>query len=1180
MKRIWSRGLALLLTLAFVAGCVPFAVSAEEDGFVYTVADGAAIITDYTGSARDLVIPDTLGGYPVTEIEAFAFDESKMVSVVIPGSVKRIGGGAFYFCQELTYVTLSQGLELIEEMAFSDCAALTEICIPASVTQLSPEMFSGCDSMTSLVVEEGCEKYFSSGNCIIEKDTGVLLQGCSVSVIPDDGSVKKIGANAFASARNLTSIASPYGVTEIGSYAFDSTALTELYIPASVKKVGKFIVYYSSVTHVYCAATSTPSGWDSKWLAGVDAEVVWGECHHEVVVSERKDPTCISQGYYKEICTICGMELAYQTYPMSSTHSYVDGVCSVCGKVAQMVRPGDVNQDGRYSAYDYVLLKRVLCGEYSLREASWVYADVSVNGRLDAYDYVLMKQYILGVSPAPELVSEDKVILGHDYKDRYGDAIVRMFEHESGSNTSYVYGAGEEVVAGAHVWDKLETVTLKSGVTGIGDAAFAGCEFLYEIYIPASVEYVGAYAFADSGVTEIYIQAESLPGGWDADWLKNCNATVHWGVQPPCDHTKNKEWVTVSAATCTEKGVEHLLCADCGEVLEERITPELGHHGVVQLGREATCTQEGLDHLYCNGCDSTLKYEVIPAKGHVPGAYRVVREPSCTKTGIKGTCCEICGEPLDYEETPAKGHSYGKDGRCTVCGASRGDAHSDFAFEITDEGVIITGYVGDKDNVKIPAEIQGLPVIKIGDAAFESKSLHSVSFPSTLREIGMFAFENCKSLKKVSIPGSVKLIGGSAFMDCTSLESVFLGEGIETICSGAFSGCVKLTAIQFPASVQVLEDSVLLGCDSLKHLGVAPGNIVFYSVDNCIIERATGTLLIGCATSVIPEDGSVTVIGDGAFSCVKGLKNLTIPDCITTISKDAFRSSDLEYLYIPASVTKMGNYVFFDMPALKAIYCEAKEAPAGWADKWNSGCTAEIIWDYTVCKHEYTYISAMCEATCEEGGYIVYSCRSCSEVVERKEFAATGHKYNKKHKCENCGNVEGLEIQMMVGYVIVVGYQGDATALELPEEIEGLPVMGIQAGAFAGNTKLTSVYIPATVESVEAGAFDGCENLTEIRCETDSLPSTWAEDWAGDADAQVAWESAPKPTILYGDVSGDNRIAMIDYVLLKRFVMGTSRLTDAQLLSADVNRDGKVGMADYVLLKRHVMGTFTIKQDQ
>ncbi len=62
-----------------------------------------------------------------------------------------------------------------------------------------------------------------------------------------------------------------------------------------------------------------------------------------------------------------------------------------------------------------------------------------------------------------------------------------------------------------------------------------------------------------------------------------------------------------------------------------------------------------------------------------------------------------------------------------------------------------------------------------------------------------------------------------------------------------------------------------------------------------------------------------------------------------------------------------------------------------------------------------------------------------------------------------------------------------------------------------------------------------------------------------------------------GDMNDDGQVNSMDYLLLKRHVLGTFQLVDRQLLLADTNRDGDVNSMDYLLLKRHVLGTFQLQ---
>lgn len=93
MKKI----LSVILTLSVILLSLPLSVvtaSAETDGYyTYSVSNGKATITDVTTSIRGAVtIPSTLGGYPVTRIGDFAFEDcSSLTSVTIGSSVTSIG---------------------------------------------------------------------------------------------------------------------------------------------------------------------------------------------------------------------------------------------------------------------------------------------------------------------------------------------------------------------------------------------------------------------------------------------------------------------------------------------------------------------------------------------------------------------------------------------------------------------------------------------------------------------------------------------------------------------------------------------------------------------------------------------------------------------------------------------------------------------------------------------------------------------------------------------------------------------------------------------------------------------------------------------------------------------------------------------------------------------------------
>jgi len=92
------------------------------------------------------------------------------------------------------------------------------------------------------------------------------------------------------------------------------------------------------------------------------------------------------------------------------------------------------------------------------------------------------------------------------------------------------------------------------------------------------------------------------------------------------------------------------------------------------------------------------------------------------------------------------------------------DPEGDFAFRIIGNGtaVEITGHTGSNTDVRIPAQIQRLPVTHIGNGAFERNHLTSVSISNSVTHIGDGAFSH-NQLTSVSIPDSVTHIRRGAF---------------------------------------------------------------------------------------------------------------------------------------------------------------------------------------------------------------------------------------------------------------------------------------------------------------------------------------------------------------------------------------------------------------------------------
>ena len=200
--------LSVVLTMALLLCVVPLGAmsvsAANVSQLSYTISGDEVTITGCDLNALgNLYIPETIEGYPVTGIDAKAFENcDKLLKVVIPDSVTYVGSSAFDHCDNLTSVVVGNGITTISSHMFLDCANLTSVVIPDSVTAIQSAAFVRCYSLTSINLPN---------------------------------SVSFIGNSVFASCISLTSINIPMGVASIGSRMFENCySLTSVVIPDSV----------------------------------------------------------------------------------------------------------------------------------------------------------------------------------------------------------------------------------------------------------------------------------------------------------------------------------------------------------------------------------------------------------------------------------------------------------------------------------------------------------------------------------------------------------------------------------------------------------------------------------------------------------------------------------------------------------------------------------------------------------------------------------------------------------------------------------------------------------------------------------------------------------------------------------------------------------------------------------
>ena len=212
-------------------------------------------------------------------------------------------------------------------------------------------------------------------------------------------------------------------------------------------------------------------------------------------------------------------------------------------------------------------------------------------------------------------------------------------------------------------------------------------------------------------------------------------------------------------------------------------------------------------------------------------------------------------------------------------------------------------------------------VTDMGSSAFSGCSgLNSAIIGNSVTCINDSTFCNCISLSNIDIPNSVISIGNQAFVGCDGLTNIDISNYVTSIGRQAFARCSNLSSVAIGSSVSSISNNAFDDCQSLATITVDSGNMTYDSRDNCnaLIETESNTLFLGCKCSTIP--GTVTSIGDYAFSTCRGLTSITIPNSVTRIGDNAFSwCNNLTHIDIPNSVTSIGNDAFYSCSGLTSV---------------------------------------------------------------------------------------------------------------------------------------------------------------------------------------------------------------------------------------------------------------------
>ena len=614
----------------------------------------------------------------LTTIEDSTFEfMSGLTEIVIPDSVTHIGRSAFSTCENLQRVVLPSQMTSIAEDLFESCGSLTEVNIPAGVKTLEPGCFSACTSLKNIQLPKGLE---TIGALAFE-----LCTELERVIIPD--TVTKIGGRAFNLCSKLDIISIPDSVTFVGTDAFEGTKWLETY-PNGPVLAGKVFYKYKPIKKY---------GSEPNCMIIDDVERIADNAFDLIARPMRIFlPKNLKE---MDIAAIMPEEHANEGY-------------------YTFVLPEGVGED--YPYHDTYCHCETINGIYYMLDDKEMTAMV-----VRSYDYIYRGHFLI-----PERVT----YAGKDYE------VTAIGYRAFALSPDYVYYMDEH--------DKMDSllqgashVEIPATVKRIEDEAFYFCHGLTTVVFHGCVAHIGDRAFYNSRED---IQAIIVPTQLKQIYLNKLDEECR-PLITDCIAMVDGVYYSLDSDTHTAKVIhtanDQYYDNYSGDiVIPAQITYQEQEYRVVEIAASAfsSCSK-----------DSITLPEGLVTIGNRAFDY-------CTN--------------LRFVDMPDTVNNLGH-GAFAGC--------SNLRYVKLSENVRLMRNDLFYECTQLQTVLLGSQIKNVGSDAFaECENLRTIYLPETVKKIGEGAFSGCRSLKEVRIPDSVHILDMSAFDCCYEMNSLILGPNI------------------------------------------------------------------------------------------------------------------------------------------------------------------------------------------------------------------------------------------------------------------------------------------------------------------------------------------------------------------------------------------------------------------
>ena len=677
--------------------------------------------------------------------------------------------------------------------------------------------------------------------------------------------VTSIGESAFRGCSSLTAVEIPNSVTSIGSSAFEyCSSLASIEIPSSITSIG-------------------------DWA--------FSDCSSLTAVEIPSSVISIGNGAFSNCTGLTAVEIP------SSVTSIGNSAFSGCSRLTAIEIPNSVTSIGNYAFYGCSSLTDIQIpnsvtsiGEHAFYGCSGLTA-VEIPNSVTS----------IGYSAFEDCSNLSQLVIGNGQET----LTIQSNTFSSCPITTLYLGRNVNYYVN---FKSLETLTIGSSVTSIGDEAFYGCSGLTAVEIPSSVTSIGDEAFSGcSGLTAVEIpNSVTSIGGWA---FSDCTSLT--SIEIPSS--------VISIGNGAFFGCDRLHSVTIGA-------------GVLSISSYAFGYQDG---SYTYRPQKVIWLCNTPPEGYDNAEGSVNYVANTSYNGLRN----VKIYPYLSSLFEVGGIKY-----VPVSPSERTCEAIDCAYDTT--SVVRIGRTVNYQGVEMTVE-DIRPYV-----CYDNDHMKALHLDGYVGDIGDKAFYDCDNLAGIIIPNTVDSLGASCFEGCTALTQAILGDSITEIPGSCFRDCSALPKITIPAAVKRIYNNVFEGCTSLANVTIADRDSVltlgynkaYYSSEDdepMFADCPLNAVYIGgnISYSTDASDGyspfyrntsleSVTItdketeISENEFYGCTNLKNVTLGDGIETIGSYAFSGcAALTDFTFGSSLKSIGEEAFSDCTAMTRLVSRTAEPP-------------------------------------------------------------------------------------------------------------------------------------------------------------------------------------------------------------------------------------------------------------